>query len=121
MLGYFNHPTGQSNDNSLASDDADGSGFSNLQDYLAGMNPLDPSTAFRITNITITNNTDIQVTWTTEPNKTNQLQSSGAPGTNGVWNSVGGITLGTGSPASQTDPGAATNNPLLFYRVQLVQ
>jgi glycosidase len=120
MLGYFNHATGQSNDNSLASDDADGSGFSNLQDYLAGMNPLDPSTAFRITNIIITNNTDVQVTWTTEPNKTNQLQSSSAPGTNGTWNSVGSITLGTGLPATQTDYGAATNNPLLFYRVWLV-
>jgi hypothetical protein len=120
MIGYFNHPTGQSNDNSLASDDADGSGFSNLEDYLAGTDPLNPSTAFRITNITITNNTDVQVTWTTEPNKTNQLQSSGAPGTNSTWNNVGSITLGTGSPATQTDFGAATNNPLLFYRVWLV-
>jgi len=121
MLGCFNHPTGQSNDNSLASDDADGSGFSNLQDYLAGTDPLDPSTTFRITNITITNNTDVQVTWTTEPNKTNQLQSSSVIGTNSVWNSVGTITIGTGSPATQTDPGAATNNPQLFYRVLLVQ
>jgi glycosidase len=120
MLGYFNHPTGQSNDNSLAGDDADGSGFSNLQDYLAGTDPLNPSTAFRITNITITNNTDVQVTWTTEPNKTNQLQSSGAPGADSTWNNVGSITLGTGSPAIQTDYGAATNNPLLFYRVWLV-
>jgi alpha-amylase len=119
MLGYFNHPTGQSNDNSLASDDADGSGFSNLQDYLAGTDPLDPSTAFRITNISIVGS-DVQVTWTTEPNKTNQLQSSGAPGTNGTWSNVGSITLGTGLPAVQTDYGAATNNPLFFYRVWLV-
>src|SRR5208283_3749263 len=121
MLVYVNPPTGQSNDNSLASDDADGSGFSNLQDYQARTDPLNPSTAFRITNIAITNNTDVQVTWTTEPNKTNQLQSSSAPGTNSTWNSVGSITLGTGSPAIQTDYGAATNNPLLFYRVWLVQ
>jgi len=92
-----------------------------LQDYLAGTDPLDPSTTFRITNITITNNTDVQVTWTTEPNKTNQLQSSSVIGTNSVWNSVGTITIGTGSPATQTDPGAATNNPQLFYRVLLVQ
>jgi glycosidase len=120
MLGYFNHPTGQSNDNSLASDDADGSGFSNLQDYLAGTDPLNPSTAFRITNISIVGS-DVQVTWTTEPNKTNQLQSSSAPGTNSTWNNVGSITLGTGLPATQTDFGAATNNPLLFYRVWLVQ
>jgi alpha-amylase len=119
MLGYFNHPTGQSNDNSLASDDADGSGFSNLQDYLAGTDPLNSSTAFRITNISIVGN-DVQVTWTTEPNKTNQLQSSSAPSTNSTWNNVGSITLGTGSPAIQTDYGAATNPPI-FYRVLLLQ
>jgi hypothetical protein len=119
MLGYFNHATGQAYDNSLATDDPDGAGFTTLQDYLAGMNPLDPSTAFRITNISIVNNTDVQVTWMTTLNKTNQLQSS-SDVTTSVWNNVGGITLGTGSPVSQTDPGAATNSPLLFYRVQLV-
>jgi len=121
MLGYFNHPTGQSNDNSLASDDPDGTGFTTLQDYLAGMNPHDPSTAFRITDISVVNNTDVQVTWTTEPNKTNQLQSTSVLGTNAFWNNVGSVIPGTGSPTNQTDYGSATNNPFLFYRVILVQ
>jgi glycosidase len=119
MLAYFNHPTGQSNDNSLAYQDADGSGFSNLQDYLAGTDPLDPSTSFRITNISIVGS-DVQVTWTTEPNKTNQLESSSTGlGSNANWLSVGSLTIGTGTPATQTDSGGATN-PLNFYRVQLV-
>jgi alpha-glucosidase (family GH31 glycosyl hydrolase) len=117
MLGYFNHPTGEAADNSLASDDADGSGYSNLQDYLAGMDPLDPSTACRITNISVVGN-NIQVTWTTEPNKTNQLQRSSALGTNATWVNVGPATLATGSPATQTDFGGATNPPA-FYRVRL--
>jgi hypothetical protein len=119
MLAYFNHPTGEAADNSLAGDDADGSGFSNLQDYLAGTDPLDPSTSFRITNISIVSN-NVQVTWTTEPNKTNQLQRSGTLGTNATWSSVGSITLGTGSPVMQPDLGAATNPPV-FYRVILAQ
>ena len=119
MLAYFGHPTGEAADHSLASDDADGSGFSNLQDYLAGMNPLDPSTAFRIINIAVSNN-NVQVTWTTEPNKTNQLQRATAPGTNSVWTNVGSPIPGTGSPATQTDYGAATNPPA-FYRAVLVQ
>jgi alpha-glucosidase (family GH31 glycosyl hydrolase) len=118
MLAYFNHATGQAADNSLAYQDADGSGFSNLQEYLAGTDPLDPSTAFRITNISIAGD-NIQVTWTTEPNKTNQLQRSSTLGTNTTWSNVGPLTLGTGSPATQTDFGAATNPPA-FYRVRLV-
>jgi hypothetical protein len=118
MLAYFNHPTGEAGDNSLASDDADGSGFSNLQDFLAGTDPLDPSTAFRITNITIVGS-DVDVTWTTEPSKTNQLQRSSALSTNASWSNVGPLTLGTGSPVTQTDFGAATNPPA-FYRVRLV-
>jgi len=119
MLGYFNHPTGQTNDNSLASDDADGDGMSNLQEYLAGTDPTDPSSAFRITNISIVGN-DIQVTWTTALNKTNQLESSSGPDMDGAWLSVGPLTIGTGLPVTQSDFGAVTNPPT-FYRVILVQ
>jgi alpha-glucosidase (family GH31 glycosyl hydrolase) len=117
MLAYFGHATGQAGDNSLANQDADGSGYFNLQDYLAGMNPLDPNSALRITNINIVGN-DVNVTWTTAPNKTNQLQHATAPGTNTVWSNVGAAIPVAGSPVTQTDYGAATNPPT-FYRVRL--
>jgi hypothetical protein len=115
MLAYFNHPTGQVADHSMASDDADGDGQSNLQEYLAG---TDPNSSLRITNISVVGN-DIAVTWTTQPNKTNQLESSSLLASNATWLSVGSATIGTGSPATQTDLGAATNPPV-FYRVRLV-
>ena len=120
MLAYFNHPTGQDADNSMANEDADGDGISNLQEFLAGTDPTDPNSVFRITNISITGN-DVHVTWTTQPNKTNQLESSiTGPDTNATWLSVGAFTIGTGSPVTQTDFGAATNPPPVFYRVRLV-
>ncbi|HLP76151.1 MAG TPA: hypothetical protein VK327_04470, partial [Candidatus Paceibacterota bacterium] len=38
---YFGHGTGGNEDHSLATDDADGDGMSNLQEFLAGTNPTD--------------------------------------------------------------------------------
>jgi len=106
------------NAQSCANCDPDGDGMSNLQEFLAGTDPTDPKSVFRITNISVVG-TDIQVTWTTAPSKTNQLESSNMPGSNATWLSVGLLTIGTGSPATQTDSGAATNPPT-FYRVRLL-
>jgi hypothetical protein len=62
MMKYFGHPTGQTNDLSLAQDDADGSGMSNLQDYIAGTSPLDPSSAFRLSTTAPTDSV-VKLTW----------------------------------------------------------
>jgi hypothetical protein len=102
--------------------DADGSGFSNLQEYLAGTDPTNPAAAFRITSV-LTTGSDLLITWTMGPGKTNALQStSGVDGgyaTNGfadlfiVTNTVGTVT-------NYLDVGAATNAPTRYYRVRLV-
>lgn len=41
MRAWFDHPTGQDFDQSQAHNDADGDGFTNLEEYVAGTSPLD--------------------------------------------------------------------------------
>ncbi|HUJ09101.1 MAG TPA: alpha-amylase family glycosyl hydrolase [Verrucomicrobiae bacterium] len=118
MWAYFDHPTGQAGDKSLPGDDADGDGMSNWQECLAGTDPDDPNSVFRIDKISVTGN-DIAVTWTARADKTNQLESSRLLATNAAWLSVGSPIVGAGTPVTQTDFGAATNPPA-FYRVRLV-
>ena len=48
MLQNFGHPTGLAADHSRAQDDPDGDGMSNLQEYLAGTNPLDPQSCLKL-------------------------------------------------------------------------
>ncbi len=120
MLAYFNHPTGQDADNSMANEDADGDGMSNLQEFLSGTDPGNPNSSFRITQVVVAGN-DLQVSWPTVLGKTYQLQRSVTVNLTDGWSNVGSQAAGTGSIFTQTDVGAGTNNPPLFYRVQLVQ
>ena len=51
MTKYFGHSAPQSGDKSRATDDADGDGLNNLQEYIAGMNPTSSGSAERITSL----------------------------------------------------------------------
>jgi hypothetical protein len=114
-LAYFDHPTGEDGDSSHAGDDADGDGLTNLQEYLAGTSPVDPTSAFRITNIAKAG-PDIQVTWSSVAGKTYQLQRSNSPSAGGMWDPVGSPVTAAGSSTTEPDTGAA-GDPLHFYRV----
>jgi len=48
MIQRFGHATALPSDHSLPQDDADGDRQSNLQEYLAGTNPLDPNCCLRL-------------------------------------------------------------------------
>jgi hypothetical protein len=53
MLNFFGHGGPLSGDRSRATDDADGDGLNNLQEYIAGTNPKNSSSAQRITAFTL--------------------------------------------------------------------
>ncbi len=120
---YFGHPTGQTADLSCASCDADGAGFTVLQDYLVGVDPTNPAAAFRITSVTQQGN-DVLVTWTMGPGRTNALQATagdmnGGFGTNSFAD-IFTVTNTVGTVTNYLDASAATNFPTRYYRVRLV-
>jgi hypothetical protein len=48
MIQNFGHPTGLASDHSRAQDDPDGDGMSNLQEYIAGTDPLDAQSCLKL-------------------------------------------------------------------------
>lgn len=91
--------------------------MSNLQEYLAGTDPTNSLSSFRIVSL-VAEGGSLRVTWTASVQKTNALQTSSDPVTNYtdifvVTNTVFGVT-------NYLDSGASTNVPARYYRVRLV-
>jgi hypothetical protein len=96
--------------------DADGDGASNIQEYLAGTDPTNSASTFRITAIA-KENKDIRVTWSMGSGRTNALQFT--PGFNTNFQDLFVIANTVGSVTNYLDRGAATNASARFYRVSL--
>jgi hypothetical protein len=110
-------------DSTLGSEDTDGDGFSNLQEFLAGTDPTNSASAFRIISITQQGTTN-RVTWMMGAGKTNALQAT-AGGNGGSYSStdfadIFTVTNTVGSVTNYPDPGGATNKPARYYRARLV-
>jgi fibronectin-binding autotransporter adhesin len=100
--------------------DADGDGLSNLQETLAGTDPLNPSSVLRITTVVVEDD-DVRVVWSTAGGKTNAVQAGPAVG--GTYSDISPsiLILGTGDAATNyLDMGGATNTANRYYRVRLV-
>src|SRR5437879_1335196 len=118
---------GQSNEQIRGTDpfrtDTDGDGLSDLEEVLAGTNPTNSASAFRITAVTREGN-NLRVTWMTGPGKTNALQRTlGGPGGSYRTNTfvtIFTVTNTVGTATNRLDIGAATNSPAIYYRVRLV-
>jgi len=103
--------------------DADGTGMSNANKLLAGLDLFNPSSVFAITNVSlITNNNNqyIQVDWTTQGGHYYRLQASAS--LSGPFTNVGpqmfALGNGAGGLSYMDSTWAATNGPR-FYRVLL--
>jgi hypothetical protein len=89
-------------DRTDAIQDADGDGFTNLQEYLAGTNPRDPSSLLRIETIQISSNT-CRIRFTSAAGKHYRLErTTQYPAQS--WVTVSNNITGTGAVVEVLDP-----------------
>lgn len=90
--------------------DSDGDGATNLQEFLAGTDPTDPSSALRTSMV---RNGDQQfLTWNSVPGFTYQVQKQNRLG--GVWSDLGSSRFANGPTDSVTVDGPENES---YYRV----
>ena len=102
--------------------DPDGDGQNNMAEFLAGTDPTNSASAFRITSIAPEGN-DFRITWTTGIGRTNALQLTSGDASGDYSNNFNDLFVVTGTVDTTTnylDVGAATNSPVRYYRVRLV-
>jgi hypothetical protein len=109
---YFGTTSGVS-----ASADPDGDGFTNLQEYALGTNPMDSSSTFKVQTIERTGNSLI-ITWSSVSEKKYQVQTATQLNPSS-WQDVGEVlTANSGlSTKTVTVPADAS---AYFVRVNLV-
>jgi hypothetical protein len=104
-------------DPTVASADPDGDGQNNLAEFLAGTDPTNSASSFRIVSFA-PEGADVRVTWQTGVGKTNALQV--AADFSNSFADIFTVTNTVGATTNYLDTGVATNFPARYYRVRLV-
>lgn len=94
--------------------DLDGTGMTNLQKSIAGLNPWDPSSVFTASIASISGST-VELTWPSVLGKQYQIEGT-ASLTTGTWFSIGSPLAGTGTVMTGTIPQCVAAN---FFSVSV--
>jgi len=115
-LAYFGHLGVK------PSADADGDGFTNLEEYLIGTQPNNPASKLSIGQIAVLPNAankDFRINFATAYGVTYRVEFSDSLAA-GSWLPLGSDLSGTGAPATATDAAAVSLHPRRFYRVRIL-
>ncbi len=94
--------------------DPDGDGMNNLAEYMAGTDPTNPASIFKINRV-VPSSTGMKITWDSAAGKTYQVMAR-AQFTSGSWQAIGTITA-TGSSTQFLDPSGL--GAMRAYRLQV--
>jgi hypothetical protein len=113
-----------------AAPDADplGKGMSNTNQFLAGLNPTNPSSVFRITSVVADSNNNVLIIWSTAGVRTNAVQASSGDVDGNYSNNFADISspphiiipVSGDVTTNYLNVGGATNSPSRYYRIRLV-
>ena len=108
-----------------AAADPDGDGMDNLAEFLAGTDPTNSASAFRIISVSPISD-DVKITWQTTGGRTNVVQAAGDTGDGYTTNFLDISPLivlpGTGGVLTNySDAGGMTNTAGRYYRIRLAQ
>ena len=99
-----------------ASDDADGDGMSNWEEFRTGTNPTERSSVAAIQSVRV-QGADVIVRFNTVAGKVYRLEKAARIEAQ-VWTTVGAVMPGTGDALEKTDAGAAGSSRF-FYRMRI--
>ncbi len=116
MNAHFGHNTGTAGDKSRASDDADGDGVTNLQEFKAGTDPKSANSVLRITSIDRSTGNP-RISFPSVTGKTYRLDYRDDLVT-GSWSPLVDGIFGTGATVQISDP-SGTGLSKRFYRISL--
>ena len=121
MIEHFVHADARAGDLSRPGDDADGDGASNGAEYLAGTDPVDPASVFRIMSMEAGQGTNV-ITWVAGTNSGVTAPFSVLSRTNllsGDWATKAARLLrSAGGTNAWTDAAAPASSPA-YYRVTI--
>lgn len=120
QLQYFGCTNLASCPQAAGNADFDGDGMSNTNEFLAGTNPTNATSALRIISVAQPSN-DMVITWTTAGGRTNAVQATADMNTIFADITTDIVISGSGDVTTNyVDGGATTNTLARYYRVRLV-